>query len=219
MYGGRGVALASALAIAGALLPGRAAWALGGHNGGNFDCVEGSPQVIAQFQDPKQISGTGTLDCPPPGGTQRQQFGPGAAQPTSPPLPPTPNTPCHFDYDSPNQFRLNGAAYEWDDQQPSGQGDAPAWTTTPFQDLAFMLSRGYSAEQLYMNAGTNDYFTPWSYDGHWTQQLRCVARPTDPGWTTPCRLNGTGTFPACLDRFTRLVFGPPDGAPVTLLGV
>ena len=190
----------------------------GGPPGANLQCTPGSPQVIAQFTNPKQISGTGNLSCPPPGGTPGgPPFGPTGASPTHT-EPPTPGTPCHFEYDSANQFAF-GAGYLWRDSSPSGRGDAPGWTLNAFQDLGFMVSRGRSAEQLYMDAGTSDFFTPWIFDGHWNAQLQCAAQPGDLGWHTPCRLNGTGTFPACLDQFAHPVFGPAGGAPTSLIGV
>src|SRR5215470_16045533 len=96
--------LAIAAAIAAA--PTASAQGGGGPQGANLQCTPGSPQVIAQFTDPKQISGTGSLSCPPPGTTPGgPPFGPTGASPT-PSVSPVANTPCHFAYDSANQFAL-----------------------------------------------------------------------------------------------------------------
>ncbi|HYW25771.1 MAG TPA: hypothetical protein VE953_16485, partial [Terriglobales bacterium] len=99
------------------------AFAAGGNNnGGNFDCAPGPPSLVAQYQNPTEIvSGSGGISCPTPGARTPGQFGPpGVTGP--PPPPPTVGSPCHFDFETPVQFRLNGSTPQLRALQPTWSG-------------------------------------------------------------------------------------------------
>ncbi len=103
----------------------------------------------------------------------------------------------------------------------------PTWTEPGFQNLAVLPSTGDGVgkvEDLYETAGTNEIYTPWEFDGRWDAQSHCVSQfpPTpanpNPGWTSPCRINGSGTWPGCLVQVPVTVAGPAGGVAPALLG-
>jgi len=229
----RSCALAPVLAIAAAVACAPAASALGPNNGGNFDCTAGSPQVISQFANPQQIiSGTGGLVCPEPGARTPGSFGPGQGS-QSPPVRPVPGTPCHFDYETPVQFRLNGSTEQYHTIQPTSDAVsgiplpsvnplAPTFQDNGWQSLLLMsLGVQSQADRVYAMAGTNDLFWRWVFDGTWTTvgtQVLCVGSGPTHGWNTVCNV----TFLAASDCFDVVPAPVPPvsaGAPVSALNV
>jgi hypothetical protein len=220
--------LAPVLALAALVAYAPAASAVGNNPGSSFACTAGSPQVIAQFTDPKQITGTGNLSCPTPGAESPGSFGPTGVR-SSPP-PPVPGTHCHFDFETPVTFRLNGSTEQYNSIQPRSDqfGDpftqdpmAPQWQSNGWQDLVLMAGNSQStADSVYEQAGTVDWFWHWVFDGTWArvgQQLKCVGSGPTHGWNTTCTLAMLFTT-ACFDAFPPPVPPVSPGIPIAGLG-
>jgi len=195
-------ALPPVLALAALVTFAPAASAQGGTNtGGNFDCVAGPPQVIAQFRNPVQIAGTGTLTCPTMGAESPGSFGPGSPR-NAPPARPQVGTPCHYEFEEPVRMRVAGATEQYQTFTPRSAGGVPLasddpadpgiWVSTGWQPLVqFAIGNQANADSMYEQAATLDPFFHWTFDGTWTQvgaQVRCVADPNGAthGWLTPC---------------------------------
>jgi hypothetical protein len=222
--------LAPVLALAALVAYAPSASAAGGTNGGgNFDCTASDPSVIAKFQTPQEIvAGTGGLSCPAPGARAPGQFGPGSGT-SSPPPPPTIGAHCHFDFETPVQFRLNGSTPELLALQPTSSAGvysadplAPTWVPAEGGWVNVMFWGGgpgvpppvaTANATLYQMAGTTDFFYHWTFDGTWTQvgpQIKCKPDPASPtgGWNTTCTaLSDIQT--SCFDPF------PPAAPPVS----
>ena len=186
------------------------------NQGGNLDCVPSGPSVIVQHGQLTRVQAGDTLRCPAPVNGPGGTFGPHDTRTVNAP-PPTPGTLCHFEYRSPVPLRFGAGSYQGDITNPKfGVPPPPVWEGPGYQDL--LAFPGTNPEQrietFFQNAGTTDYYTPWMFDGRWDANGKC----TNNGniWTTPCRINGSGTFPECLDPQPRVVVGPQ--APVGLLG-
>lgn len=204
------LALATAAMVGAA--PARPALAFNGQ-GNNLDCVPSGPSVIIQQGTLTRVNAGDTLRCPAPVNGPGGTFGPHDTRTVDQP-PPANGTPCHFEYQSPVPLRF-GAGYQGDITNPVGAPPGPSWDNPGYQDLALLpgTNPDQRIESFFQSAGTTDYYTPWLFDGHW-ENGKC----TNPGnvWTSPCRINGSGTFPECLNPQPRVVAGPQ--APVGLLG-
>jgi hypothetical protein len=213
--------IAPLVALAAVVASAPAASAVGGtNNGGNFDCTAASPQVVAQFTDPKQISGTSGLSCPAPGANTPDKFGPSRGT-SSGPTQPVLNTPCHFDFETPVRFRLNGSIEEVDTVQPTSDPNsgiplpsvdpsAPTYQDNGWRDLSLGSGQA-TADSVFEQAGTTDFFWHWVFDGTWTmvgQQIRCVGSGPTGGWNTVCNLVKLAAT-ACFDP------APPPQPPVS----
>jgi hypothetical protein len=216
----RSVLLLAILLVTSTIAHGRPAYAVGNPGGASLDCVPGSPQLIVSHGTLTRVAGGGTLSCPPPGAAPGHSFG---QTNYPPPTPPTPGTKCHMEYQSPMQFQLGNGMYLGNIHDPQGN-PPPQWTSNGFQNLDVLPSDNSlgKVEDLYKAAGTNDVYTPWVFDGIWNAQGQCVSQvppsPQNPapGWTSPCRINGTGTWPGCLNLVPVFVGG--QQAPAGLLG-
>ena len=238
----RRLAFASVLALAAVTAYSPAASATGGSGGGgtNFDCAAGPPSLVTQFQNPTEIvSGTGGITCPTPGAQTPGQFGPPGVN-SRPPPPPTPGTPCHFDFETPVQFRLNGSTPQllaleptwrngiytadplnptWESWANEGWIDVAFWGGAPGVPPPVAMANG----TLYQMAGTTDFFYHWTFDGTWAKvgsQFKCQPDPASPtgGWNTTCTaLSDLQT--SCFDPFTPLSPPASTGLPVSGLNV
>jgi len=217
------------------------AFAAGGNNnGGNFDCAPGPPSLVAQYQNPTEIvSGSGGISCPTPGARTPGQFGPpGVTGP--PPPPPTVGSPCHFDFETPVQFRLNGSTPQLLALQPTWSGGTfvadplnPTWQSWANQGWIDVMFWGgapgvpppvaMANGTLYQMAGTTDFFYHWTFDGTWARvgaQFKCKPDPNSPtgGWNTTCTaLSDLQT--SCFDPFPPAVPPVSPGLPLPGLNV
>lgn len=181
--------------------------------GGNLDCAPSGPSVIVDHGHLTRVGGGDTLRCPAPVNSGGGSFGPHDTRNVHVP-PPTPGTPCHFEYASPVSLRFN---FNYLGLLRDPVGDPPPhWGDAGFQELTTLPGSDATnrIERFFQDAGTTDYYLPWVYDGTWDANGVCK----NPGqqWTTPCRLGGTGTFPECLTAAPRVVAGGP--VPVGVLG-
>jgi hypothetical protein len=222
-----------ALALLTASAPGVNAAGGGGGGGTNFDCSPGPPSLIAQFKDPTQIvSGSGGISCPTPGAEAPGQFGPGSVA-LGPPPQPAIGSACHFEFDTPVQFRLNGGIEQISTVHPANdqrgfrtpQDPAnPQWQSDGWSELRLATGGSQSeADRAYGIAGTTDVFSHWTYDGTWTQvvqQIECVGSGPTLGWGNPCRIN---VVPAstwdCFDLFPPAIPPTSPGLPTDALGI
>jgi hypothetical protein len=224
--------LASVLALAGLVACAPPAAALsGGFNGGNFDCVPGPPRLVVEFTDPRRITGTGDLACPTPGARAPSQFGPSDTR-ASTPVRRVPGQPCHFDFETPVQFRADGGTPQYMTLTPAtSPGSYPkdpeafTWHSDGWRNMADMPDlnaiNATGPGNVYEQAGSMDFFYRWIFDGTWTAaggQVKCVGQGPLNGWNTTCTFE-SDLATACFDPFLPPVPATSGGIGVGALGV
>jgi hypothetical protein len=217
--------------------------AQGGNPGSTVSCAPAPPQVITQYKAAKpvdaQVVASGGISCPTPQNEAPGRFGAGNTKPLNTPPPPQPGTPCHFSYQTPVQFHLNGSNPEHQFLSPqsltatdpaSPTWLASGWLTVPNNVVLQgdpQFGPQYSGNDIYSQAGANNFSVKWDFDGVWSPARKCVAQNNGgvvSGWHAPCA-NATGPqINACYTRTPApgpLTAGPtPVGAlPIDLNGL
>jgi hypothetical protein len=201
-----------------------------GGNGADVTCTAGPASVTTACNTPKQITGTGTLQCPAPGNNSPGGFGPtGGATAVGTPPQPVDGTPCKFVYTTPVLLRYPGVGPEFQQMEPANiiaPDSTPNFVTVPWKGANFGVStvnnpfpsNYITGDQWYYSAGFEDWYTTWTYNGTWKKQadgsFKCMAL-NNGGWSMRC--SGTSLIVQCFDPVQRAVVaaGP---LPVTALG-
>jgi hypothetical protein len=180
-----GRALLPGLAVL-ALLSGVGAGASGGPSGTASSCSVGVEGVASGGG---VITGGFNGICPSPGAPGDQGFG------STTPL--VPGQACSYIADEPLQFRLIGqynsqhVLIRWIPQfEASPPPVGPSVVPAGWHNLSAYV--GGQAQQIYEEAGTNDFYIPYQISGTANKQGRCTGtKQTSPCW-------GHGAMPGCL---------------------
>lgn len=147
---------------------------------------------------PVPVTGTGSVTCPTPESTSGGSFGASQDRQTGPPG--TPGQDCTAQVLKRLEFNLtDGGGYLLFWVDPMRFQGIQSGTPEPID--ADRLVSGTSPQQFFMDAGSTDYWVPYTLNGKWDQTgFKCV--PKDPNdiaasFTSNCNFNGN-PFPACL---------------------